>query len=65
MGRIRSSGAMYYRMAFSTQRDQVILRIITTPTAKILVMNLQVRPGPARLASPTVATQHLLPESIV
>ena len=29
------------------------------------MVNLKVRPCPTRLASPTVATQHLLPEAIV
>src|SRR5690242_4114927 len=37
----------------------------STQEPKILVMNLKVRPGPARLTSPTVAAQHLLPEPVV
>ena len=56
---------MHYRMASHAQRYQILFGIITTLAAKILVVNLKVRPGPARLASPTVAAQHLLPESIV
>jgi hypothetical protein len=52
-------------VTYETERNQVLLGIITTLAAKILVVNLKVRPGPAALASPTVAAQHLLPELFV
>ena len=52
-------------MASSAERDQVLLGIIAALAAKFLVVNLQVRPGPATLASPAVAAQHLFPELVV
>ena len=56
---------MHQRMASHAQRYQILSGIITTLAAKILVVNLKVRPGPARLTFPTVAAQHLLPEPVV
>jgi hypothetical protein len=56
---------MYLRVTYGTERNQVLLGIIAAMAAKILVVNLKVRPGPARLTSPTVTAQHVLPESIV
>ena len=52
-------------MAFHAQSDQVLLRIITAPAAKLLVMHFQVGSAPATLTSPTVATQHLFPKLLV
>jgi hypothetical protein len=57
--------AMHNCVASVTQRDQVVLRIIAALAAKILVMNFQVRSGPATLASPAITAQHLGSESIV
>src|SRR5713101_6913737 len=52
-------------MASGTQRDQVLLGVISGPAAKFFVVNLQVRSGPTALASPAISTQHLLPESFI
>ena len=57
--------AMYQRMTREAESNQVLFRIIPTLAAKILVVNLKVRPSPARLAPPTIAAQNLLPKSIV
>ena len=57
--------AMRKRMASDTQGNQVLLGIISALATKFFVVNLEVRPGPARLTSPTVAAQHLLPESFI
>jgi hypothetical protein len=56
---------MHHGMASRAQRDQVFLRVVATLAAKFLVVNLKVRPGSARLTSPTVAAQHVLSESFV
>jgi hypothetical protein len=47
------------------ERNQVCVRIIATLAAKFLVVNLQIRPSPTTLASPTVTPPHLMPELFV
>jgi hypothetical protein len=42
-----------------TQDNQVVLKIIPTPAAQFLVVNLQVLSGTTDLASPSIALQHL------
>ena len=36
-------------MAFDVQRDEVLLRVLAALATKFLVVNLQIRPGPAAL----------------
>ena len=52
-------------MTVRTKCDQVVLRIVTGLTAKLFVMDLQVRHGAARLTPPAIAPQHLLLQSLV
>ena len=52
-------------MAVGAEGNQILFRIVAALAAKLLVVNLQVRPGSARLASPAVAAQNLLSESFV
>jgi hypothetical protein len=52
-------------MAVSTKGNQVFFGIDTAMAAKFPVVNLQVRPGPTTLASPSVTPQHLLAKSFV
>jgi hypothetical protein len=47
-------------MTFSTERDQILAAIITGVTTKVFVVNLKIGHCAARLASPTIATQHLI-----
>src|SRR5437667_60045 len=49
-------------MACSTEGDQVRFGVITRMAAKFFVVNLQIRSGAARLASPAATTQTFLPE---
>jgi hypothetical protein len=42
------------------QRDQVRLGIVAGTAAKLFVVNLKIGHAPARLASPTIAAEHLL-----
>ena len=56
---------MQQGMASRAQRDQILFGIITTVAAKVFVVNFQTRFAATALAGPTVAAQHLLPESFV
>jgi hypothetical protein len=44
-------------MALVAQRDQVSFRVLAGVAAELLVVNFQLRPGAADLASPAVAPQ--------
>jgi hypothetical protein len=50
---------------WGTEDDQIQFGVITTMAAKFFVVNLQLRSGAARLASPAVTTQNFLPELMV
>jgi hypothetical protein len=52
---------MHFSVALCAQRDEVQLGIIAGLTAKLLVVNFQVRHRPTRLTPPTIATQNALP----
>ena len=56
---------MHNCMTSVTLRDQVLLGIISALTAKLLVVNFQIRSAPAALTSPAITAQHLLSKSIV
>jgi hypothetical protein len=45
---------MLLLVARGAQSDQVFFGIVATPTAKFLMVNLQIRSAPATLASPTI-----------
>jgi len=53
--------AMHLFMADSTEGDQVLFGVIIAVAAKLLVANLQICSGAARLAAPAVTPQDLLP----
>ena len=57
--------AMSGRMASVAQCDEVLFGIVAGVATKFLVMNLKIRHRTARLTSPAVATQDLLPKSVV
>jgi hypothetical protein len=52
-------------VARTAKRDQVLLRIVTRTAAKFLVVNLEIRHRAARLTTPAVAMQDLLPQALV
>jgi len=56
---------MHSGVACRAKRNQVLLRIIAGLAAKLFVVNLKVGHCAARLASPAVATQHLVAETVV
>ena len=49
-------------MACGAECDQVLFRIVARVAAKLCVMNLQVRHRAARLTTPAITTQDLLPK---
>ncbi len=51
-------------MAFSAERDQIFFQIVAQMASEFLVVNLQIRHRAARLASPSIAMQHLLPKTL-
>jgi hypothetical protein len=56
---------MQSRVANAAKRNQVLLRIVTSPAAEFLVVDLKVGQCAARLASPTVAAEHLLAQLFI
>jgi hypothetical protein len=56
---------MHGRMAFAAQRDQVRLRIVPGAAAKPFVVNFKIGHRATRLASPTVAAEHLVAQLVV
>jgi hypothetical protein len=57
--------AMLARMATVTECYQICLAIITRLAAKLLMMNVQVRHGAARLTAPSVSAKDLLPKTFI
>jgi hypothetical protein len=56
---------MHSGVARRAERNQVLVRIVAGLAAKLFVVNLKVGDCAARLASPAVATQHLVAEVVV
>ena len=56
---------MHAGMAFRTKRDQVLFGVVAGMTPKLFVVDLQVRHPAARLTLPAIATQHLLPQTLI
>ena len=56
---------MHGVMANSTQCYQILLRIVAGLAAKLFVMNFKAGHCATRLASPAVATQHLMAQTVV
>jgi hypothetical protein len=52
-------------MAGGTEGDEVLLGIVATVVAKLFVVDLQIRHRTARLTSPCIAMQNLLPQILV
>jgi len=61
----KSSAAVHVGVARGTEGNQILPRIITGVAAKLFVVDFEVGHRTARLASPTVARQHLNAELIV
>ena len=60
-----SSAVMRSGVARSAKGNEVLLGIIAGLTAKLFVVNFQVRHSPTRLTPPAIATQHLSPQTLV
>lgn len=60
-----SSSEMRISVARSAKGNKVLLGIIAGVTTKLFVMDLQVRHRAARLTTPAVAAQDLLPKTLV
>lgn len=56
------SHAMQGSMTGVAERNQVLFRVISGATAKLLVVDLQIRHRTACLTAPQVPAQHLLPK---
>ncbi len=52
-------------VARTAKCNEVVFGIDTAVTAKLFVVNLQIRHRPARLTSPAIATQHLATQRLV
>ena len=52
-------------VACGAECNQVLLGIIAGMTPKLFVVDLQVRHPAARLTLPAIATQHLLPQTLI
>src|ERR1017187_9647418 len=52
-------------VACGAERDEVFFGIVARLATKLFVMDFQVRHRAARLTSPAIATQHLLPQTLV
>jgi hypothetical protein len=53
------------RMAFRAKGDQILLGVIPGLAAKLFVVNFKIGHRAARLASPTVAAEHLVAKPVV
>ena len=56
---MRCSLAMHLCVAFGTERDQVLLGIVSGLASVLFMVDLKVRPCPASLASPAIPMQDL------
>jgi hypothetical protein len=54
-----------FMVACGAERNQILFRIIAQVAKEFFVVNLKIRHRAARLASPPIATQNLLPQSFV
>src|ERR1017187_8356122 len=52
-------------VACGAERDEVFFGIVARLATKLFVMDFQVRHRAARLTSPAIATEHLLPQTLV
>src|ERR1019366_9070389 len=59
------SPAMQGGMTCNADCNEILLGIVAGVATKLFVVNFQVRHGAARLTPPVVATQDLLPQSLV
>jgi hypothetical protein len=57
---IASPFSVYKSMAIRPQANQILFAVVAQMAPRLDVMNLQVRPTPTALASPTITTQDLL-----
>jgi hypothetical protein len=56
---------MHASVAFGTEGYQILLRIIARRAAEFFVMEFKIGHCATRLASPAVATQHLLAQTVI
>jgi hypothetical protein len=52
-------------MAYRAESDQIVFGIVPRLATKLFVMNLKIRHCAARLASPTVAAEHLVAKLVI
>ena len=53
------------RVTTMAKSDEIFFSVGARMAAKLLVMNLQVRHRPAGLASPAIATEHQLSQTLI
>ena len=62
----RVSGSVVERLVtYRTERDKILLSIVSQPTPRVKVVHLELLYGPAVLAAPSVPPEHLLAQSLV
>lgn len=54
-----------FMVARAAERNQILFRIITQVATEFFVVSLKIRHSTARLASPAIATQDLLAQSLI
>ena len=59
------SPAMQGRMTCYADVNEILLGVVAGVAAELFVMDFQVRHSAAQLTPPTVAAQHLLPQTVV
>ena len=59
------SVAMYAGVACSAECNQILLRVVARVAPKLAVVDLKVGHRPAQLASPTIATEHLIAQLFI
>lgn len=62
---ITDSSVMHGGVAFRAKRNQVLLRILAGLATEFFVVDLKIGHCAARLASPAIATEHLIAQLFV
>ena len=62
---IEVPAAVQTLMAFSAERDEVVLRVVTQCTSVFQVVHIEILCEPTYLTSPTIASEHLLAKPLI
>lgn len=65
LSRLIRSSVMVFFVTCSTEGSQVLFRIIASLATEKFVVNFQIRHRAARLASPSVSLEHLIPKLLI